>query len=165
MSPEIFFRQFIELIIVPFQNLGTVWTILPVYTSLFIAELFVRKVSVAHAVGNGFVMIWAGLSWARHLSQSAHDPYPILPWVVVVVCIALGIFTVLIGLRRRKTTVGQLLGHARFTCYFVIMVYPLQSGLLPWTWTAVFAILIFALPGWVLLYFLGRAAAKVMKTQ
>ena len=163
MTPEIFFHQFGELIVVPFQNLGTVWSILPVYTSLIIAELFVRKVSVAHAVGNGFVMLWAGLNWARHLSQPSGALFPVLPWAVTVACIAVGIFTVVIGLRRRKTAVGQLLGHARFTCYFVILLYPLQSSLLPWTWTAVLAILIFALPTWLLLYFLGHALANIAK--
>ncbi len=163
MSPEIIVRQFIELVVVPFQNLGTVWTILPVYTSLIIAELFVKKVSVAHAVGNGFVMIWAGLSWARHLTQSGGDPYPILPWIVVVICIIVGVCTVFIGLRRKKGAIGQILGHARFTCYFVILIYPLQSGLLPWTWTAVFAIVLFAAPAWLLLYLLGRATTNLMK--
>ena len=66
-----YLRNFIHLLVVPFDNLGRAWPILPVYTSLILGELYKSKVSFGHAVCNGFVMLWAGLSWAGHLAQAS----------------------------------------------------------------------------------------------
>jgi hypothetical protein len=162
VSLEALFFRFVELVVVPFRNLGTVWGILPIYTSLILGEMYKKKVSFPHAVGNGFVMLWAGLNWARHLSQTSAFSFKALSWVVTAACIALGIVSIVLGLRRKAKRACEILGHTRFSCCFIIMLYPLQSNLMPWNWTSVVAILIFMAPVWFLVFLLGRLIARVV---
>jgi hypothetical protein len=162
-----YFDMFVLLLAKPFDQFTTAWGILPIYTSLLLGEMYKSKVSFGHAVGNGFVMLWAGLNWARHLSHSSWFSHLIssktLPWIVTAACIALGLFTIVLGIRKKDKALCEILGHTRFSCYFLILFYPMQAGLMKWSWHAVAAILIFALPCWFLIYGLGRVARRLIK--
>ena len=57
------------------------------------------------------------------------------------------------GLRRRYPRYCSFLGHTRFTNYFMIAIFPIQSNYLAWSWARVIAIAIFAVPTWLLLRF------------
>lgn len=159
--------NFLELLIVPFRNLDTVWGILPVYASLVLGEIYEGKMNYGRAVINGVVMLLAGLDWAWHLSNASSFAYMFsemaLPWVVTAICIGLGAFTVVLGLRRKDKTLAVTLGHSRFSCYYIILLYPMQARLVPWTTEALVAILIFAIPSWILIYLLGRLASSFLK--
>ncbi|MEI8063834.1 MAG: hypothetical protein WCH84_07205, partial [Verrucomicrobiota bacterium] len=113
---------------------------------------------------NGFVMLWTGLNWARHLSRVSTWAYLFdsraLAWVVAASVIALGVFTIVLGFRKKDKLLCEVLGHTRFSCYFLITFYPMQSGLVRWDWTTLVAILIFAAPAWLLIYLMGRVASK-----
>jgi hypothetical protein len=162
-----YLHRFVYLLGVPFDNLGTVWPILPVYTTLILGELYKSKVSFSHAVGNGFVMLWAGLNWSRHLANASVTSYLFssksLAWIVSVVAIGLGVFAIVLGIRKKDKALCEILGHTRFSCYFIICFYPMQAGLLQWSWTNLAAILIFALPCWFGIYLLGRLASRWIK--
>jgi len=164
MPLMIYFDRLLRLLVVPFDHLGTAWPILPVYTTLILGELYKSKIGFSHAVGNGFVMLWTGLNWARHLSRVSKLSYlfdaRVLAWVVAAAVIGLGVFTILLGFRRKDKALCELLGHTRFSCYFLITFYPMQAGLIRWEWTTLAAILIWAIPSWVLIYLMGRVAAK-----
>ena len=166
MSLHAYFGRFIHLLVVPFDNLGTAWPILPVYTTLILGELYKSKVSFSHAVGNGFVMLWAGLNWARHLAYAGKWSYffssKALAWVVAGSAVALGVFAVVLGLRKKDKALCEILGHTRFSCYFIIAFYPMQAGLAPWSWSNLAAVLVFALPCWFLIYLLGRSVARFL---
>jgi hypothetical protein len=158
----------VELVVVPFQNLGKVWYgILPVYTTLLLGEMYKSKVSFGHAVANGFVMLWAGLSWSRHLAMASIASYlfssKALAWVVAMVAIAIGVFSIILGLRKKDKALAEILGHTRFSCYFLIMFYPMQAGLVRWNWQALAAVLIFAIPAWFLVYLVGRLVTSFVK--
>lgn len=160
MSMAEYLARLIHLLVVPFDNLGRAWPILPVYSTLFLGELYKSKISFHHAVGNGFVMLWAGVSWAMHLSQVSFLHFKTLPWIVTACCIGLGVFAIVLGLRKRDKALCEVLGHTRFSCYFLITFYPMQASLIPWLWPNVAAILLFALPCWFLIYLLGRLASR-----
>lgn len=164
MPLEGYLVKFVQLLVVPFDNLGRAWPILPVYTALILGEIYRSKISFGHAVGNGFVMLWAGVTWVRDLARANALAYlfsnKALAWVVAGTAIALGIFAIVLGLRRKDKALCEILGHTRFSCYFIITVYPMQAGWIAWSWTNLAAILIFALPCWLVIYLLGRLAAR-----
>lgn len=162
---EGYLARFVHLLVVPFDNLGTAWPILPIYTSLILGELYKGKVSFGHTVGNGFTLLWAGLSWARHLSQKGIFEFKVLPWIVAGSAIGLGVFAIVLGIRKKDKALCEILGHTRFSCYFIITFYPMQAGLagVGWSWPNMAAILIFALPCWFLIYLLGRTVARFVQ--
>jgi hypothetical protein len=43
------------------------------------------------------------------------------------------------------------------------MLYPMQVGLVRWNWPALAAVLIFALPAWLVIYLAGRLLKVFMK--
>jgi hypothetical protein len=79
--------------------------------------------------------------------------------------IGLGLFSIVLGFRKKDKALCEILGHTRFTCYFLILLYPMQHSpqLVAWSWNNMAAVLIFAVPCWFLIYFLGRLATKWVK--
>jgi hypothetical protein len=164
--------KLVDLLAVPFQHLdGSVCVgLMPLYVSLLLGELYKSKVSFGHAVGNGFVMLWAGVNWGLHLSNLGFFAYwgdikerTALAWIVAAAAVGLGVFTIVLGLRKKDRTLCQVLGHTRFSCYFLITLYPMQVGLIRWNWPSLAAVLIFALPAWLFIYLLGRLLKVFMK--
>jgi hypothetical protein len=169
---EAYLLDLVRLLIAPWKHIGAVWLgIVPLYVSLLLGELYKSKVSFSHAVGNGFVMLWAGMNWAMHLSNAGMFAYlgnaaqdrMALAWLVTICVIGIGVFTVVLGFRKKDKGLCQVLGHTRFSSYFLILFYPMQTGMIPWNWPAVAAILIFALPAWFVLYLLGRLLRLCVK--
>jgi hypothetical protein len=160
-----------ELIVAPFRDFGAVWTgLVPLYVTLVLGELYRSKVSFGHAVGNGFIMLWAGVNWALHLSNLGFFSYlgdiknrTAIAWVVAACAVGIGIFTIVLGFRKKDRTLCQILGHTRFSCYFLITLYPMQVGLVRWNWPSLASILIFALPAWLFIYLVGRLLRVFIK--
>lgn len=163
MPLEYYLLRLVELLVAPFRHFDKLWLgIVPLYVSLVLGELYRPKVSFGHAVGNGFVMLWAGLNWAMHLSNLGLFAYlgsakerTVIAWLVTACCIGVGVFTVILGFRKKDKRLCEILGHTRFSSYFLIMLYPMQVGLIRWNWPSLAAILIFALPAWFVLYLFG----------
>jgi hypothetical protein len=163
--------RLVDLLIAPFRDFGAVWLgLVPLYVSLVLGELYKSKVSFGHAVGNGFVMLWAGVNWAMHLSNLGFFAYlgdtkqrTALAWIVAASALGLGIFTIVLGFRKKDRTLCQVLGHTRFSGYFLITLYPMQVGLIRWNWPSLAAVLIFALPAWLFIYLVGRLLKVFMK--
>ena len=168
---EGYYVKLVELIVAPFRDFGAVWLgIVPLYVSLLLGELYKSKVSFSHAVGNGFVMLWTGLNWTMHLSNLGFFAYlgdvksrTAIAWLVAVCAVGLGIFTIVLGLRKKDRTLCQILGHTRFSNYFLITLYPMQVGLIRWNWPSLSAVLVFALPAWLFIYLVGRLLKVVIK--
>ena len=72
--------------------------------------------------------------------------------LVTLLVLALGVFALVSGFRHRFPPYGRFLGQTRFANYFTITIYPMQAHCLPWTWSALAAIAIFALPVWFALF-------------
>lgn len=169
MPFEAYLVKFVHLLVVPFQNLGTAWPILPIYTTLILGELYKSRVGFSHAVGNGFVMLWTGLNWARGLARASIMSYIFtaksLAWIVSATAIGLGVFTIVLGFRKKDKALCEILGHTRFTCYFLILLYPMQHSpqLMRWSLDNLVVVLIFAIPAWFLIYLAGRLLTSAVK--
>ncbi len=171
MPLEFYLIRFVELLVAPFRVFSAVWLgVIPLWVSLLLGEMYKSKISFGHAVGNGFVMLWAGLNWAMTLSNLGLFAYlgdvrdrTVLAWLVTVCVIGVGIFTIVLGLRKKDRTLCEVLGHTRFSGYFLIALYPMQVGLIRWNWPSLAAVLMFALPSWFLIYLAGRLIRTVMK--
>jgi tripartite-type tricarboxylate transporter receptor subunit TctC len=69
------------------------------------------------------------------------------------VVLATGAVALVSGLRRRYPRHCAFLGHTRFSNYFMIAIFPIQAHYLSWTWDRLAAIILFALPAWLVLHF------------
>ncbi len=172
VSLELYWTTWLKLVTEPFRYFGSVWLgILPLYVTLALGELYKSKVSFGHAVSNGFVMLWAGLNWGARLSGIGWTGYVTefskaqmsVAWLVTAATVALGVFTIVLGFRKKDRGLCEVLGHTRFSCYFLILFYPMQARLLRWDNTNVIAVLLFALPVWFVVYLLGRLIRAMIK--
>ena len=153
---------FAELIRTPFQHLGLVWGIVPLYFALVLSELTSAKRSFRTAIQTGFSFLWAGAQWVYLHGQNAAPPagsgmalkgIPPVNLVVTGIVLVLGVAALYSGLRRRYPRYASFLGHTRFSNYFMITLYPIQAHALEWTWKRLAAIFIFAVPVWLVLHF------------
>jgi len=168
---EAYLLALVQLIVAPFRDFGAVWLgLVPLYVSLLLGELYKSKISFSHAVGNGFLMLWTGVNWAMHLSNLGFFSYlgnlrdrTVIAWMVAACAVGLGVFTIVLGFRKKDRALCQILGHTRFSGYFLIMLYPMQVGLIRWNWPSLASVLIFALPAWLFIYLVGRLLRVFMK--
>jgi hypothetical protein len=154
-------NTFTELVVTPFQQMELVWGIVPLYFGWLSNELTSSKRSFRTAIQTGFSFLWAGAHWTyqyfaanpaakRHLTPEALMAVNVM---VTMLVLLLGATALLSGLRRRYPPYGSFLGHTRFSNYFMIAIFPLQSRYLDWSWERVFVILLFAIPTWLLVHF------------
>jgi hypothetical protein len=153
---------FAELIRTPFQHLGLVWGIVPLYFALLLSELTSPKKSFRTAIQTGFSFLWAGAQWLYLYRNVAATPMASevtlkglqkVSLVVTGLVLVLGAVALYSGLRRRYPKYASFLGHTRFSNYFMITIYPIQAHALEWTWNRLAAIAIFAVPVWLVLHF------------
>lgn len=152
-------NTFAELISTPFEHAALIWGIVPLYFGLLLNELTSSKANFRTALQTGFSFLWAGAQWLwpYFLHQMDLPPFRIatLPvnFLVTFLTIALGAVALASGLRKKFPKHGQFLGHTRFANYFMIAIFPIQSHWLPWTWERLTAIVLFAVPVWLVLHF------------
>lgn len=148
---------FWELIRVPFLHAELIWGIVPLYFGWVVNELTSSKANFSTAVQTGFVLLWAGAQWVWQSTTSggpkvAAGVWIPVNWGVTGVVLILGALALWSGLRRRYPKGMRFLGHTRFAGYFMIAVFPVQAGHLAWSWQRVAAIVVFALPVWMLVH-------------
>ncbi len=156
-----YWRTFFQLLVVPFQHIELVWGIVPLYFGWLLNEVTSDKASYRTAIQTGFSFLWAGAHWSYQYFSAR--PVGARPWrpdallavnvAVTVVVLIIGALALVSGLRRRYPRYGSFLGHSRFSNYFMITIFPMQSGYLAWSWDRVSAIGVFAIPVWLLLHF------------
>jgi hypothetical protein len=152
---------FVELIATPFEHISLVWGIVPLYFGLILNELTSSKASFRTAIQTGFSFIWAAAQWLYpyFVTDSGHAHRPVinsfLPinLLVTFLVLAMGIVALVCGCRRKFPRYGKFLGQTRFANYFTIAIFPIQSHWLAWNWGRLAAIVIFAVPVWLILYF------------
>lgn len=137
-----------------------VWGIGPLYFGWLFNELTSSKRSFRTAIQTGFSFLWAGAHWThQHLTAHPDARQPLTPEAllavnvtVTVLVLLLGAAALLSGLRRKYPRYGSFLGHTRFSNYFMIAIYPIQSRYLDWSWERFLAIVLFAVPIWLLVH-------------
>jgi hypothetical protein len=159
---HIYWAAFVELLATPFGRIELVWGIVPLYFGLLLNELTADKATFRTAIQTGFSFLWAGAQWLwPFIHPHAHQGDYIrvngmLPvrLLVTFLVLALGAVALFSGVHKRFPKHFRFLGHTRFANYFMIMIFPIQSHIgMEWTWTRLLAIVIFAVPVWVLLHF------------
>jgi hypothetical protein len=150
---------FVELLRSPFQHAPLIWGIVPLYFALLLNELTSSKTSYRTALQTGFSFIWAAAQWLYPYFtnstswpriQSANVPVNL---VVTFLVLGFGVIALYSGIARRYPKYCAFVGHTRFSNYFMITIYPMQAHALNWTWDRLLAIIIFAVPIWLVLHF------------
>jgi len=151
-----YWLTFTELLATPFHHVELVWGIVPLYFAWIFNELTSAKRSFHTAVQTGFSFLWCGAHWTwqylaaiphpeRHLTLDALLAVNVMVTILVVL---IGIVALVSGMRRRYPRHGSFLGYTRFSNYFMIAIFPIQSRYLDWSWDRLLTILIFAVPIW-----------------
>ena len=156
-----YWTVFVELIRTPFLHVELIWGIVPLYFGLLLNEMTSAKANFRTAIQTGFSFLWAGAQWLYLFVQSHSaaavrpklDSIPPVNLIVTFLVLLLGSVALISGLRRRYPKYGSFLGHTRFANYFMITIFPIQAHYLGWTWDRLAAIVIFAVPVWLILHF------------
>jgi len=152
---------FSHLIATPFEHVELIWGIVPLYFGLLLNELTSSKANFRTAIQTGFSFLWAGAQWLYPYfkAHTANGPrielgamLPVNLFVTFLV-IAMGAVALWSGVRRHYPKYCAFLGHTRFANYFMIAIFPVQARYLEWTWDRLLAIVLFAVPIWLLLHF------------
>jgi hypothetical protein len=154
-----YWNIFEELLASPFENIRFIWGIVPLYFALMINEMTSSKANFRTALQTGFSLLWAGAQWLypairfHLLRPHVGVAMPAINLLVTCVVLAFGLLALLSGLMHHFPKYCSFLGHTRFSSYFMITMYPMQSGELLWSWERLWAIALFAVPIWLLLHF------------
>lgn len=145
----------------PFLHMELVWGIVPLYFGLLLNEMTSSKASFRTAIQTGFSFLWAGSHWL-YLFVESHSAsalrvdvnrIPPVNLIVTFLVLLLGLMALISGFRHRYPKYGSFLGHTRFANYFMITIFPIQAHYLGWTWDRLAAMVIFAIPVWLILHF------------
>jgi hypothetical protein len=158
-----YWTTFVELIGMPFEHVSLVWGIVPLYFALLLNELTSEKANFQTALQTGFSFLWASAQWIYpyfkpHDATTTHvawDAMAPINLCVTLLVLALGVLALVSGIRKKYPKYGAFLGRTRFSNYFMITIYPMQSQYpgINWTWDRLIAIALFALPVWLVLHF------------
>jgi hypothetical protein len=156
-----YWNTFSELISTPFAHIALVWGIVPLYFGLLLNELTSDKANFRTALQTGFSFLWAGAQWlwpyfkVHRFGEPQLELGAMLPinLLVTFLVIALGFVALFSGIRKKFPKHLRFIGHTRFANYFMIAIFPIQSHYLEWTWERLIAIVLFAVPIWLLLHF------------
>ncbi len=139
-----------------------VWGIVPLYFGWLANEMNSNQAAYRTAIQTGFSFIWAGAHWSYKYLTANPDAardfnlkiFLAVNVTVTVLALVLGVVALASGLRRKFPKYGKFLGHTRFSNYFMITIFPMQSGYLVWSWERIVAIVVFAVPLWMLIHFM-----------
>jgi hypothetical protein len=158
-----YWLTFVELITKPFEHASLIWGIVPLYFALLLNELTSEKANFQTALQTGFSFLWASVQWIYpyfkpHASMTQHVAWDaMLPinLCVTLLVLALGVVALVSGIRKKYPRYFEFLGRTRFSNYFMITIYPMQSHYpgFNWTWDRLIAIVLFAVPVWLVLHY------------
>ena len=155
-----YWHTFLVILKTPFHYTDLIWGIVPLYFGWLLNELTSSKASFRTAVQTGFTFVWAAAQWlyqsGRHRPLSAPkisiDALFAVNMFVTMLVMAVGLLALVSGVRRKFPKHCKFLGHTRFAAYFLIAIYPMQSHALKWTWDELIAIILFAVPVWLVVH-------------
>jgi hypothetical protein len=151
---------FWELIKTPFKHGDMIWGIIPLYFGWMLNEVTSSKASYKTAIQTGFSFVWAAAQWMYQYFYNRPFWSPKITLnalfavnvMVTIIVFAVGLLALISGLRRKFPAYCEFLGHSRFSNYFMIAIFPIQSRALEWSWERLIAIGIFAVPIWLVVH-------------
>jgi hypothetical protein len=151
---------FWEMVRTPFTKADMVFGIVPVYFGWLLNEVTSRKANFQTAIQTGFAFVWSAAHWSwqylyhRPFWSSKLDLNSLFAVNIIVTFLvfAIGFLAMVSGFRKKFPPYCSFLGHSRFANYFMIMIFPIQSRELDWSWDRLIAIVIFAVPLWALIH-------------
>ena len=155
-----YWHTFAEIITKPFLNTELIWGIVPIYFGWLLNEMTPSKASYRTAIQTGFAFVWAAAQWLyqyghqrpKHAPQISVDALLAVNMIVTLLVLLVGIVALISGLRRKFPKYCQFLGHSRFAAYFMVAMFPMQAHYLDWTWDRLIAIVLFAVPTWLVVH-------------
>ena len=155
-----FWHTFVVIVQEPFLHTDLVWGIVPLYFGWLLNELTSSKASHRTALQTGFTFVWAAAQWLWHYHREhpgtgthfSLDALRAVNTFVTLLVLVIGVVALFSGLLKKFPKHGKFLGHTRFAAYFMITMFPMQAGSLSWTWERLAAILIFAVPTWLVVH-------------
>jgi hypothetical protein len=151
---------FWELLHTPFKHADLVWGIVPLYFGWLLNEITEKKATAKTALQTGGALLWSGAHWL-YLSLYSRPFWMVkvnllnnlfaVSVMVTFAVIILGLLALYSGLRKKFPPGCSFLGHSRFSNYFMITIFPIQSNYIQWSWNRVIAIILFAVPVWMLM--------------
>ena len=155
-----YWHTFVVIVQTPFQQTELIWGIGPLYFGWLLNELTSSTASFRTAVQTGFTFVWAAAQWlwqsvhkrASHAPLISIDALFALNMLVTLLVLAVGVLALVSGLRRKFPRRCKFLGHTRFAAYFMIAIFPMQAHYLAWTWERLAAIVLFAVPVWLVVH-------------
>jgi hypothetical protein len=156
-----YLQVFGQIIAIPFEHAATIWGIVPLYFALLLNELTAAKANFRTAIQTGFSFLWAAAQWLHPYFRAHGHGGPEIQFNAMLpanlfltfLVLALGGIALYSGVRGHFPKYCAFLGHTRFSNYFMITIFPMQTHYLPWTWDRLLAIGLFALPIWLVLHF------------
>lgn len=153
-------HTFVDLLTTPFQHTELIWGIVPLYFGWLINEITSSKASFSTAIQTGFAFIWSGAQWMFQYSGRKPMRGSTVQWdvllavnnIVTILVLLIGLLALISGIRRKYPTGCKFLGHSRFGAYFMVAIFPIQAQYFPWSWERLLAVLVFALPIWLILH-------------
>jgi hypothetical protein len=155
-----YWHTFFVIIKIPFLNAELIWGIVPIYFGWLLNEMTSSKASFRTAIQTGFAFVWAAAQWLyqyahkrpQHAPAISVDALLAVNMIVTLLVLLVGIVALISGVRRKFPKGCQFLGHSRFAAYFMIAMFPMQAHYLDWTWDRLIAILVFAVPAWLVVH-------------
>lgn len=155
-----YWHTFVLIVKTPFLNTELIWGIVPLYFGWLLNELTSSKASFRTAIQTGFAFVWAAAQWLFQYAHQRPATAPLISadallavnMIVTLLVLAFGLVALVSGIRRKFPAHFKFLGHTRFAAYFMVAMFPMQSHYLMWTWDRLIAILVFALPVWLLVH-------------
>ena len=155
-----YWHTFVLIVQKPFLHPDLIWGIVPLYFGWLLNELTSSKASSRTAVQTGFTFIWAAAQWLFQSTRPQKLDFPEIAigamrtasMFVTLLVLAVGVLALVSGLRGKFPKYCKFLGHTRFAAYFLVAMYPMQAGAMEWTWDRLIAIIIFAVPAWLLVH-------------
>jgi hypothetical protein len=155
-----YWHTFVLIVKTPFLNTELIWGVVPIYFGWLLNELTSSKASFRTAIQTGFAFVWAAAQWLFQYAHKRPATAPLISvdallavnMIVTLLVLAFGLLALVSGIGRKFPKYCKFLGHTRFAAYFMVAMFPMQSHYLAWTWDRLIAILVFAVPMWLLVH-------------
>ncbi len=119
----------------PFDNLESLWVLIPIYLGMMIADVFQEKrgTSMGNAISNSLIPFWGGIDFLRITFRSWDGGWvDIIKIVLASVIILYGVVIVVVGIYGNE--IIKKIGRIREVSYVIIMSVPIYYDIIEFDW-------------------------------